>query len=216
METRLAPGFLIAMPQLDDPNFERSVVLLLHHDDEGAMGVVINRRTEVGLDAFCRKHELTYGGAEDRCVHLGGPCEQQRGFLLHQEPALTAQHAGASDGIRFKMKRDPRVTRVGAFLRRFSLDEVPQLWNVFCGDMTLVGPRPAVRREVVLYSPTDARRLEVTPGLTCLWQVGGRSELSFQQQVSLDLQFIDTVGPLGEIAIVLRTVPAVLSGRGAY
>lgn len=130
--------------------------------------------------------------------------------------ALTAQHAGASDGIRFKMKRDPRVTRVGAFLRRFSLDEVPQLWNVFCGDMTLVGPRPAVRREVVLYSPTDARRLEVTPGLTCLWQVGGRSELSFQQQVSLDLQFIDTVGPLGEIAIVLRTVPAVLSGRGAY
>lgn len=87
------------MPQLDDPNFERSVVLLLHHDDEGAMGVVINRRTEVGLDAFCRKHELTYGGAEDRCVHLGGPCEQQRGFLLHQEPALTAQHVELLPGL---------------------------------------------------------------------------------------------------------------------
>jgi len=129
---------------------------------------------------------------------------------------LSAQVAGAVDGVRFKLRRDPRVTPVGRALRKLSIDELPQLWNVVRGDMTLVGPRPPVPREVVLYDPRALRRLEVRPGLTCLWQIGGRSDLDFEQQVSLDIEYIDRVRPLQEIAIVARTIPAVITGRGAY
>ena len=99
MEMRLSPGFLIAMPQLEGPNFARTVVLLVHHDDEGAMGLVVNRRTDVELDTFCRQHDITYAGGEDRHLHLGGPCELQRGFLLHQEPKLATHHVGLFTGV---------------------------------------------------------------------------------------------------------------------
>jgi lipopolysaccharide/colanic/teichoic acid biosynthesis glycosyltransferase len=131
-------------------------------------------------------------------------------------PALVQHHAGAVDGVRFKLRRDPRVTAVGAVLRRFSVDELPQLWNVLRGEMTLVGPRPALWREVLLYDARALRRLEVRPGLTCLWQVGGRSDLTFDQQVVLDLEYIDRARLLDEVLIVARTIPAVFSGRGAY
>jgi lipopolysaccharide/colanic/teichoic acid biosynthesis glycosyltransferase len=130
--------------------------------------------------------------------------------------ALAAQVKGATDGVRFKLRRDPRVTPVGRLIRKLSIDELPQLWNVVRGDMTLVGPRPPVPREVVLYDPRALRRLEVRPGLTCLWQIGGRSDLNFDQQVSLDIEYIDRVRPIQEIAIVARTIPAVITGRGAY
>jgi lipopolysaccharide/colanic/teichoic acid biosynthesis glycosyltransferase len=130
--------------------------------------------------------------------------------------ALSLACPEALDGVRFKLRRDPRLTIIGPFLRKFSIDELPQILNVLKGDMTLVGPRPPVRREVVEYTPKALRRLEVEPGLTCLWQIRGRSELSFAQQVELDVEYIDTVKPLDELAIVLKTVPAVLSGRGAY
>jgi lipopolysaccharide/colanic/teichoic acid biosynthesis glycosyltransferase len=130
--------------------------------------------------------------------------------------ALAAANPKAMSGVRFKLTNDPRVTRVGRFLRRFSIDEMPQLYNVLRGDMTLVGPRPPVWSEVAQYSPKALRRLEVTPGLTCLWQIGGRSDLTFDQQVELDLEYIDKVQPAEEIAIVVKTIPAVLSGRGAY
>jgi len=129
---------------------------------------------------------------------------------------LSRQCAQATDGVRFKMVRDPRVTRVGAVLRKFSIDELPQLFNVLCGDMTLIGPRPAVWREVARYNNRALRRLEVRPGLTCLWQVSGRSDLSFEQQISLDLEYVDTTRPRDEFRIVLQTIPAVLTGRGAY
>jgi lipopolysaccharide/colanic/teichoic acid biosynthesis glycosyltransferase len=129
---------------------------------------------------------------------------------------LSKQCAQATDGVRFKMVRDPRVTRVGAVLRKFSIDELPQLFNVFRGDMTLIGPRPAVWREVARYDNRALRRLEVRPGLTCLWQVSGRSDLSFQQQIELDLEYVDTTRPLDELRIVMQTIPAVLTGRGAY
>lgn len=129
---------------------------------------------------------------------------------------LAAANPAATDGVRFKLRRDPRVTRVGRWLRKLSIDELPQLWNVVRGDMTLVGPRPPIPREVALYDARALRRLEVRPGLTCLWQVGGRSDLSFEQQVELDLAYVDRVRPLEELLIVLRTVPAVLTGRGAY
>jgi lipopolysaccharide/colanic/teichoic acid biosynthesis glycosyltransferase len=130
--------------------------------------------------------------------------------------ALAKQHAAATDGVRFKMVRDPRVTRVGRVLRKFSIDELPQLFNVVRGDMTLIGPRPPVWREVARYDSRALRRLEVRPGLTCLWQVSGRSDLSFDQQVALDLEYVDRTTPGEELRILLRTIPAVLTGRGAY
>lgn len=129
---------------------------------------------------------------------------------------LSKQCAAATDGVRFKMVRDPRVTRVGAVLRKFSIDELPQLFNVLRGDMTLLGPRPAVWREVARYDSRALRRLEVKPGLTCLWQVSGRSDLSFAQQVSLDLEYVDRVRPQDELRILVQTIPAVITGRGAY
>jgi lipopolysaccharide/colanic/teichoic acid biosynthesis glycosyltransferase len=129
---------------------------------------------------------------------------------------LSSSGSGNTDAVRFKIKRDPRITPVGRVLRKLSLDEMPQLWNVIVGDMTLVGPRPPIWREVNLYDARALRRLEVKPGLTCLWQVGGRSDLSFEQQVDLDLDYIDRIRPFDEILIVARTVPAVITGRGAY
>ncbi len=129
---------------------------------------------------------------------------------------LAEQHKNATDGVRFKMVRDPRITPVGRILRKFSIDELPQLFNVLIGDMTLIGPRPPVWREVALYDNRALRRLEVTPGLTCLWQVRGRSNLSFEEQVSLDIEYIDTVRPMEEVKILLETIPAVMTGRGAY
>lgn len=129
---------------------------------------------------------------------------------------LAAASAGAVDGVRFKLRRDPRITPIGRLIRKLSVDELPQLFNVLIGDMTLVGPRPPLRREVELYDVRAARRLEVRPGLTCLWQVGGRSDLSFEEQVALDLEYVDESRPLDELRIVARTIPAVILGRGAY
>ncbi|MFT3928145.1 MAG: sugar transferase [Myxococcales bacterium] len=129
---------------------------------------------------------------------------------------LVKQHQDAVDGVRFKMVRDPRITSVGRVLRKFSIDELPQLFNVLKGDMTLIGPRPPVWREVALYDNRALRRLEVKPGLTCLWQVRGRSNLSFDEQVALDIEYIDKVRPVEELKILMETIPAVVTGRGAY
>jgi lipopolysaccharide/colanic/teichoic acid biosynthesis glycosyltransferase len=119
-------------------------------------------------------------------------------------------------GVIFKMKRDPRITRVGRVIRKLSIDELPQLYNVFKGDMSLVGPRPHPPKEVELYTLTDRRRLEVIPGLTCFWQVSGRSDVSFENQVGLDVQYIESQSLWGDIKLLLKTIPAVISGRGAY
>lgn len=119
-------------------------------------------------------------------------------------------------GVIFKMKRDPRITRVGRFIRKASIDEMPQLWNVLVGDMSLVGPRPPVPAEVALYTLADRRRLEVKPGITCIWQVSGRSEIPFDKQVELDVAYIESHSLWLDIVLLLKTVPAVLLGRGAY
>jgi len=119
-------------------------------------------------------------------------------------------------GVTFKMKRDPRITRVGRFIRKASIDELPQIWNVFKGDMSLVGPRPPVPKEVDEYSVADRRRLEVIPGITCLWQVSGRSDIPFPQQVELDVKYIESQSLWLDIKILLQTIPAVLLGKGAY
>jgi exopolysaccharide biosynthesis polyprenyl glycosylphosphotransferase len=120
-------------------------------------------------------------------------------------------------GPAFKMKSDPRVTAVGRWLRKFSLDELPQLWNVLKGDMSLVGPRPPIPEEVSLYHRWHRRRLSMKPGLTCLWQISGRNDIQdFDSWMKLDLQYIDNWSPALDLKILLRTIPAVLSGRGAH
>ncbi len=119
-------------------------------------------------------------------------------------------------GVIFKMKKDPRVTRIGRIIRRFSIDELPQLINVLKGDMSLVGPRPPLPREVKEYTLEDRKRLHVKPGITCLWQIKGRSEIPFQQQVQLDMQYISSQSVWQDVLILLKTIPAVISGKGAY
>jgi exopolysaccharide biosynthesis polyprenyl glycosylphosphotransferase len=119
-------------------------------------------------------------------------------------------------GVIFKVKNDPRITKMGRFIRKTSIDELPQLWNVFKGDMSLVGPRPPVPQEVAEYSLSDRRRLDTTPGITCIWQVSGRSEISFHDQVALDVAYIENQSFWGDVRILLQTIPAVLLGRGAY
>ncbi|OQW91114.1 MAG: hypothetical protein BWK79_17750 [Beggiatoa sp. IS2] len=132
-----------------------------------------------------------------------------------QRKAELMKHNEMAGGVTFKMKNDPRITYMGSFIRRFSIDEIPQLWNVFIGDMTLVGPRPPVPHEVSQYTPYQRQRLEVTPGITCIWQVSGRSEIPFERQVELDLQYIATQSPWVDTVLLFKTIPAVLSGRGA-
>lgn len=127
---------------------------------------------------------------------------------------LLAQNQMAG-GVTFKMKNDPRVTKVGRFIRKYSVDELPQFWNVFCGDMSVVGPRPPVPREVALYSPEDRQRLLAQPGLTCFWQVGGRSDIDFAGQVRLDVAYIQSSSVWVDIKLLFLTIPAVLLGKGA-
>lgn len=119
-------------------------------------------------------------------------------------------------GVTFKIKDDPRITRIGHFLRKYSLDELPQFLNVVRGDMSLVGPRPPVPREVAMYSLSDRRRLAVKPGLTCIWQVSGRAQIDFPGQVQLDVRYIESCSFREDLKILIKTVPAVLSGNGAY
>lgn len=125
-------------------------------------------------------------------------------------------HLNEADGPVFKLANDPRVTRVGSFLRRSSIDELPQLLNVLRGEMSLVGPRPPIPEEVEKYEPWQRRRLEVTPGITCLWQISGRSRLGFNEWMRLDLQYIQHRSFKLDLKILLRTLPAVLSRDGAY
>jgi len=129
--------------------------------------------------------------------------------------ALLAQ-SHHHDSITFKMKKVPRVTWIGRLIRKVSIDELPQLWNVFKGDMSLVGPRPPVPREVAQYTLSDRRRLDAVPGLTSLWAIAGRGDVPFDRQVDLDVQYIESQSLWLDIKILFKTIPAVLFGRGAY
>ena len=120
------------------------------------------------------------------------------------------------NGVLFKMRDDPRVTRVGALLRRYSLDELPQLWNVVRGEMSLVGPRPPLPQEVIAYSDDATRRLRVRPGMTGLWQVSGRSDLSWEESLRLDLRYVDNWSLALDATILWRTWRAVIGRSGAY
>jgi len=129
--------------------------------------------------------------------------------------AALAKQNEMSGGVVFKMKNDPRVTRIGRFIRKYSIDELPQLINVLRGDMSVVGPRPPVAPEVAKYEAWQRRRLSVRPGLTCIWQVSGRNQISFEEWMYLDMQYIDHWSLKNDINLILKTVPVVLTGRGA-
>ena len=133
---------------------------------------------------------------------------------LQKELMAANQHGG--DGITFKIRRDPRITWIGRIIRKTSIDELPQLWCVLKGDMSLVGPRPAIEKEVARYSLDDRRRLDAIPGLTCTWQVSGRSEIPFPEQVRLDVDYIERQSLAEDFRLLLKTIPAVITGRGAY
>jgi lipopolysaccharide/colanic/teichoic acid biosynthesis glycosyltransferase len=125
-------------------------------------------------------------------------------------------HLNELDGPVFKIKNDPRVTFVGKYMRKLSLDELPQIVNVLKGEMTIVGPRPPVPREVSHYNDRELGRLAVKPGLTCLWQINGRSNVNFDHWVEMDLLYIDTMSFWGDVKIIAKTVPAVVFCRGAH
>ena len=125
-------------------------------------------------------------------------------------------HLNEVEGPVFKVRDDPRVTRVGRYIRRLSLDELPQLFNVLIGDMSLVGPRPPLASEVADYQPWQMQRLTVIGGLTGLWQISGRSDLDFDDLCRLDIEYIETWSLLLDVQILLKTIPAAVSARGAY
>lgn len=141
-----------------------------------------------------------------RSMRIDGPSQAELSKVKHDR----------DDGVTFKLKKDPRITRVGQFIRKFSIDELPQLWNVFKGDMSLVGPRPALPVEVAKYSSVERRRLRGKPGITCFWQIMGRADLPFDRQVVLDVAYLQKRTIWMDIAILLKTPVAVLTARGAY
>ena len=121
-----------------------------------------------------------------------------------------------AQGPMFKIRNDPRITSLGRFLRRSSLDELPQLFNVFLGDMSIVGPRPQIPSEVERYQPWHYRRLEVMPGITCLWQISGRSAIGFDEWMRLDMEYVKMRSFLFDLKIILLTLPAIIARRGAF
>ena len=173
------------------------VALLIKWDDP--KGTVFFGQNRVGKDGELfkmYKFRSMYVDAEERLANL----------LKYNEVS----------GAMFKMKEDPRVTKIGACIRKCSIDELPQLFNVLMGDMSLVGPRPALIREVAEYTSYDKQRLLVTPGISGLWQVSGRSRLTFAQMVALDLEYVTTRSYWMDIKILFKTVIVVCKGDGAY
>jgi exopolysaccharide biosynthesis polyprenyl glycosylphosphotransferase len=173
-----------------------AVALVVRLDSPGP---VVHRQIRIGRDGkpfTMAKFRTMVADAEQLRRRLAGANEQ--------------------DGRMFKIRRDPRVTRAGRVLRRYSLDELPQLFNVMCGHMSLVGPRPPLPHEAAGYDEVERRRLAVKPGLTGLWQISGRSDLSWDETVALDLGYVDNWSPTVDLGVLCRTVGAVVTGRGAY
>ena len=172
-----------------------------------------------GGPIFFRQTRIGLNGREFKMLKYRSMCVDAEARLKD----LLAKNEKAS-GVTFKMKDDPRITKIGKILRKSSLDELPQFWNVLAGDMSLVGPRPPVPREVALYSQADRRRFLVKPGITCLWQVGeregglleigDRNSIDFPEQVSLDVRYIESQNFWKDVVILMKTVPAILFGKG--
>ncbi len=174
------------------------------------LATAIAVKLEDGGPVVFRQPRVGLRGEEFGCLKFRSMCVDAEAKLA----ALQSQNQGS--GLLFKMTDDPRITRVGKFIRRFSIDELPQLWNTFQGDMSLVGPRPALPKEVALYDSDTMRRLQVRPGLTGLWQVSGRSNLSWEDTVRLDLYYVDNWSAVRDLMILAKTAKAVLGSNGAY
>ncbi len=172
------------------------IVILIKLDSPGP---VLFRQKRVGKDG--REFDFF----KFRSMHLGA-----------ENIIASLRPLSGVDGPVFKLKEDPRITCTGRFLRRSSLDELPQLLNVLKGDMSIVGPRPNLPSEVSQYLPWQKRRLDVTPGITCYWQIAGRSHIGFQEWMRLDLEYIRSRSLVTDIKIMLKTIPAVIARKGAY
>lgn len=172
-----------------------------------------------GGSIFFKQKRIGLLGREFEMLKFRSMCVDAEAKLA----SLLAQNEKAQ-GVTFKMKNDPRITPIGRFIRKTSIDELPQFLNVLRGDMSIVGPRPPLPREVALYSPADRRRLHARPGITCLWQVGerqgglweigDRNAIDFNEQVTLDVRYIESQSLQRDIWIILKTVPAILLGKG--
>ncbi len=204
---------MIVVPALTDISSVRLTAgpsLLLLCVSPILLAVAIAIKLEDRGPIFFKQVRVGLRGEEFECLKI-------RSMVVDAEArkaALAPQNEG--NGVLFKMARDPRITRGGKFIRRFSIDEVPQFWNVLRGDMSLVGPRPALPREVAEYDRDAIRRLDVRPGLTGLWQVSGRSDLSWDDTVRLDVYYVDNWSVMQDLSILMRTAGAVLGSRGAY
>ncbi|MFV0429701.1 MAG: sugar transferase [Arachnia sp.] len=174
------------------------------------LGVTVAIKLEDGGPVVFRQRRVGLHGRQFWCLKLRSMCVDAEA----KKAALTARDEGA--GALFKLRHDPRITTVGRLIRRYSIDELPQLWNVLLGDMSLVGPRPALPTEVATYEPDVERRLAVRPGLSGLWQVSGRSNLSWEESVRLDLYYVDNWSMIADIVILARTARAVFGSDGAY
>lgn len=174
------------------------------------LAVAIAIRLDDGGPVLFRQERVGFKGSRFDCLKF-------RSMVTNAEE-LKAQlmASNESDGALFKMAKDPRITKVGHVIRKYSLDEFPQFFNVLKGDMSLVGPRPALPSEVETYKSHVLRRLDVRPGITGLWQVSGRSDLPWEETVRLDLYYVDNWSMLQDITILFRTVKVVLTGSGAY
>ncbi len=172
------------------------IALLIRRDSEGP---VFFRQERVGIDG------TTFSMIKFRSMATTAEADLA---------ALLERNEG--NGVLFKLRADPRVTRIGSVLRRYSLDELPQIWNIFVGEMSIVGPRPPLAREVEQYDDRVQRRLYIKPGLTGAWQVGGRSDLSWEESIRLDLHYVENWSILGDLRIMWRTVGVVIGPVGAY
>lgn len=172
--------------------------------------VAVAIRVDSPGPTFFRQVRLGKGGAAFICYKFRSMRERA------EDEVADLQILNEAEGPLFKMRRDPRVTRVGRWIRRLSIDELPQLWNVLRGEMSLVGPRPPIPAEVEQYEEWHRRRLEVVPGITGLWQVSGRSHLSFDEMVMLDIYYIENWSLGLDVQILLRTLPAVMAADGAF
>ncbi|MGB7323925.1 MAG: sugar transferase [Rubripirellula sp.] len=173
------------------------VALLIKFTDLGPILFVQTRIGQDGVPFSCLKFRSMRVNADELKAKL-----------------LSESHH--KDGRTFKMRKDPRITSIGRIIRKFSIDEMPQLWNVVRGDMSLVGPRPSCPQEVAIYHREDWQRLQVKPGLTCIWQVRGRGDIPFEQQVQMDLEYVEDRSLWLDFKLLVMTVPAVVLAKGAY
>ncbi|HKW13237.1 MAG TPA: sugar transferase [Candidatus Krumholzibacteria bacterium] len=216
------------------------------HDDAGAMTGAVALHDTMGYATGKRLFDLTVGSLvfvfvipivplialmikldspgpvfyrQDRVGRGGRPFRFYKFRSMYREADRRRAELEAKNeqqGPVFKIKADPRITPVGQFLRRSSMDEIPQILNVLRGEMSIVGPRPPLPVEVARYQPWHRKRLEVKPGITCLWQIAGRSQIGFDEWMRLDMEYLRTRSLRTDLAIFLKTLPAVMARRGAY